>query len=44
MDVDEFQKASQNANNSDVKTFASQTLPTLQQHLDLAKSINDKTK
>jgi putative membrane protein len=43
-DVDEFQKASQNANNSDVKTFASQTLPTLQQHLDLAKSINDKTK
>jgi putative membrane protein len=43
-DVNEFQKVSQNANNSDVKHFASQTLPTLQQHLDLAKSINDKTK
>lgn len=43
-DVDEFKKASQSANNGDVKNFASQTLPTLQQHLDLAKSINDKTK
>src|SRR4051812_11651975 len=43
-DVDEFQKESQNAINSDVKSFASKTLPTLQQHLDLAKSIHDKMK
>jgi putative membrane protein len=40
-DVNEFQKQSNNAINSDVKAFASKTLPTLQQHLDLAKSIND---
>lgn len=43
-DVDEFQKLSQNAINSDVKGFASKTLPTLQQHLELAKSIHDKMK
>jgi putative membrane protein len=43
-DVDEFQKQSNNALNSDVKNFASQTLPTLQQHLDMAKSINDNLK
>ena len=43
-DVNEFQKESSNAINSDVKAFASKTLPTLQQHLDLAKSINDNLK
>jgi putative membrane protein len=42
--VNEFQKESSNAINSDVKAFASKTLPTLQQHLDLAKSINDNLK
>jgi putative membrane protein len=40
-DVNEFQQQSQNAINSDVKSFASSTLPTLQQHLDLAKSVNE---
>jgi len=43
-DVSDFQKQSNNAINSDVKNFASQTLPTLQQHLDMAKSINDSLK
>lgn len=43
-DVNDFQKESNNAINSDVKAFASKTLPTLQQHLDLAKSINDSLK
>jgi len=43
-DVNEFQKASSNAINSDVKAFAAKTLPTLQQHLDLAKSIHDSLK
>jgi putative membrane protein len=43
-DVSDFQKQSANAVNSNVKTFASKTLPTLQQHLDLAKSINDNLK
>jgi putative membrane protein len=43
-DVSDFQKQSGNAINSDVKSFASKTLPTLQQHLDLAKSINDSLK
>jgi putative membrane protein len=43
-DVDEFQKQSNSALNSDVKNFAAQTLPTLQQHLDTAKSINDNLK
>jgi putative membrane protein len=43
-DVNDFQKESSSAINSDVKAFASKTLPTLQQHLDLAKSINDSLK
>lgn len=43
-DVNDFQKQSGSAINSDVKAFASKTLPTLQQHLDLAKSINDSLK
>ena len=40
-DVNDFQQQSQNAINSDVKSFASSTLPTLQQHLDLAKTVNE---
>ena len=43
-DVNDFQKESSSAINSDVKAFASKTLPTLQQHLDLAKSIHDSLK
>jgi putative membrane protein len=46
-DVAEFQKASKNAKDSDVKSFASSTLPTLQDHLkmarDISSSLNKKT-
>lgn len=40
-DVDKFQQQAQNAINSDVKSFAANTLPILQEHLQLAKSVND---
>ena len=39
-DVAEFQKASKNAKDSDVKSFASSTLPTLQDHLKMARDIS----
>jgi len=41
-DVAEFQKESTSAKDPDVKNFASQTLPTLQDHLKTAKSIAPK--
>ena len=41
-DVSEFQRASTQAKDSDVKSFASQTLPTLQDHLKEARSIAPK--
>jgi putative membrane protein len=39
-DVAEFQKESQSAKDQNVKQFASQTLPTLQDHLKQAKQIS----
>jgi putative membrane protein len=41
-DVAEFQKESKSAKDPDIKNFASQTLPTLQDHLKEAKSIAPK--
>ena len=41
-DVTEFKKESTSAKDSDVKSFASQTLPTLQDHLKEARSIAPK--
>jgi len=38
-DVSEFKKESSMAKDNDVKNFASQTLPTLESHLDKAKSV-----
>jgi putative membrane protein len=38
-DVAEFQKASSSASNPDVKSFAEETLPTLQSHLKEARQI-----
>jgi putative membrane protein len=38
-DVAEFKHAASSASNPDVKNFAQQTLPTLQDHLKQAKSI-----
>jgi putative membrane protein len=43
-DVSEFQKASTSAQDSDVKGWAAKTLPTLQQHLQLAKDTKAKLK
>jgi len=38
-DVSEFKKASQTAKDPDVKSWAAQTLPTLENHLKTAKSV-----
>jgi putative membrane protein len=42
--VAEFKKASESAKDGEVKTFAGKTLPTLQEHLSQAQSINDSVK
>lgn len=42
-DVSEFRMESKDAKDPDVKSFASQTLPTLEEHLKQAKSIAPKT-
>ncbi len=42
-DVAAFQKEANNGGNSDVKNFASETLPTLQEHLKLAQDTESKT-
>ena len=41
-DVSEFQEASQNAKDPDVKQWATKTLPTLQAHLEKAQKIDAK--
>ncbi len=41
-DVDAFKKASGNLNDNDLKTFATNTLPTLQKHLDSIQNIKSK--
>lgn len=38
-DIDEFEKASQQAQNADVKNFAQSTLPTLKKHLEAAQKL-----
>lgn len=38
-DVKDFQNEAKNATDADLKNFASQTLPTLQMHLDSAETI-----
>ena len=43
-DVAEFQKQAQSAKDPDVKAFAAKTLPTLQEHLKQAQSVNDSIK
>jgi putative membrane protein len=43
-DVAEFQKEAKSASDPDVKAFAAKTLPTLQEHLQMAKSISAKLK
>jgi len=41
-DIAEFQKESSRAKNPDVRSYASSTLPTLQEHLRLAEDANSK--
>ena len=43
-DVREFNAEAQNGNDANVKSFASNTLPTQQQHLDAVKSLNKSEK
>ena len=42
--VDKFKDASENCKDSDIKAFATKTLPTLQMHLDHAKMMKEGTK
>jgi putative membrane protein len=41
-DVSEFRKITKDAKDDDVKTFATKTLPVIEEHLKLAKDINNK--
>jgi putative membrane protein len=41
-DVAEFQKEASGGKDADIKAFASSTLPTLQEHLQMIQRINDK--
>jgi putative membrane protein len=43
-DVKEFEKASRDASDPDVKAWAAKTLPTLQHHLQMAKETEKKIK
>jgi putative membrane protein len=43
-DVKEFEKASKAPGDSAVKTFASSTLPTLKEHLQMAREIDNEVK
>ncbi len=42
--VDLFERMEKNATDADLKKFASDTLPTLRQHLKMAREINDSLK
>lgn len=41
-DVSEFKRAQQSAKNSDIKQYVDQTLPVLQQHLQMAEKLSAK--
>lgn len=43
-DIAEFQKEANSGSNPQVKNFASQTLPTLQDHLQMAQQMNGSSK
>ncbi|WP_044966720.1 MULTISPECIES: DUF4142 domain-containing protein [Sorangium] len=43
-DIEEFEKASKEAKDADVKHFAASTLPQLQEHLAMAKQVHGKVK
>jgi len=43
-DIDEFEKASKNSTDADIKAFATATLPVLRTHLDSAEAIKKAVK
>jgi putative membrane protein len=43
-DVDAFEKASKDAKDADLKSFAASTLPTLREHLTQVQALKDKLK
>lgn len=43
-DVNEFEKASKNAKDPDLRAWATKTLPTLQDHLKMAREVKSKLK
>lgn len=43
-DVDAFQKEANDGKDAEIKAFAAGKVPTLQHHLDMAKSTKDKLK
>jgi putative membrane protein len=43
-DIKEFEDASQNCKDADLKAFAVKTLPTLKMHLDAIQKIHDGMK
>ncbi|HEX8170745.1 MAG TPA: DUF4142 domain-containing protein [Thermoanaerobaculia bacterium] len=43
-DTAEFEKASQSAQDADIKAWAAKTLPTLQEHLRLAQTVQAKVR
>jgi putative membrane protein len=40
-DIKEFENQAKSGSDADIKAFATQTLPTLKEHLKLAKSVSD---
>ena len=43
-DISDFQREAQNGTNPNIKQFAASTLPTLKEHLDMAKDLHSKSK
>jgi putative membrane protein len=43
-DVSDFKKEADSGKDADIKSFASKTLPTLQEHMQLAQKTNDAVK
>jgi putative membrane protein len=43
-DISEFEKESKSGKDSEIKDFAAKTLPTLQEHLKLAQSVDNAVK
>lgn len=41
-DVEEFEQAAKSSQSGDIKQFAQETLPTLREHLELAKSVHNQ--